>query len=210
MGGGSLWNTLKCKQIASTVKCPCEQPNMVKSLSISFYYVTILVQTFTHQTEKLLAFGDWQVLNLDQNFMHCAFTYLNHLPINGAFSCFSCISITAVWWNATYIFHQAAVYTRYVTACVFSLCSSYVQLTLKHQERHFTQGLCPKINNSSHSSWIILRNIWDVLCFTKSTRAQTILQSPGCVIETHWPTVTLCPSWVLACQDMFSHMLSEM
>ena len=74
MGGGSLWNTLKCKQIASTVKCPCEQPNMVKSLSISFYYVTILVQTFTHQTEKLLAFGDWQVLNLDQNFMHCAFT----------------------------------------------------------------------------------------------------------------------------------------
>lgn len=77
-------NALKCKQMAARVKCPCERPNMTKSLSVCFYYVTIL-QTFTHQTEKLPVFGAWQVLNLDPTFTHCSFTYLNHLPICGAF-----------------------------------------------------------------------------------------------------------------------------
>lgn len=103
---------------------------------------------------------------------------------------FSCISITVVWWNATSIFHQAAVYTRYVTACDFSLSLSCIQQQKIKKGIH-TRTFTQNKPFTSHSSWFILINILYILCFTRSTRALTILQSPGCVIETHWPTVTL-------------------
>lgn len=61
----------------------------------------------------------------------------------------------------------------------------------KSRKAFHTRTLTKNKRYTSHSSWFILVNILYVLCFTRSTRALTILQSPGCVIETRWPTVTL-------------------